>query len=66
MSARQLYGITPFEVHEHFINQFVREWESICLARFRDVERILKRYLINLITKHFARFHGSGLLDKVR
>lgn len=66
MSTRQLYGITPFEVHEHFINQFVRKWETICLACFRDVERILRQFLISVVQKHFGRFHSSGLLTKVQ
>jgi hypothetical protein len=65
MSKRELPGITPFRVHEHFINSFVRKWEAICLDAFYEVENVLKSLADKLCTKHFGRFKSSGLLYDV-
>ena len=66
MSKRELPGITPFRVHEHFINSFVRKWEHICLDAFYEVEKILKIVVEAMYTKYFGRFQSSGLLYDVR
>src|SRR5215471_9325198 len=66
MSKRELPGITPFRVHEHFINSFVCKWEEICLYAFSQVEEILKNAVVEVLcTKHFWRFRSSGLLVAV-
>ena len=66
MSSRELYGIIPFRVHEHFINSFVSEWKAICLGCFDDVETALNAVVESLCRKHFERFETSGLLYEVR
>ena len=66
MSTRELYGIIPFQVHEHFIQCFVSEWESICLEYFGKVERILKDVVETMCETYFGRFQTSGLLFDIR
>ena len=66
MSTRELYGIIPFQVHEHFIESFVSKWESICLESFGNVERVLKKVVETLCDEHFGRFQSSGLLYDIR
>jgi len=63
---RELPGITPFQVHEHYISQFVQEWESRCLNVFRQVEIILKDRVAGLCDQIFGRFVTSGLHYDVR
>ena len=66
MSTRELYGVIPFQVHEHFIESFVSKWESLCLESFDKVEHVLKAVAENLCDEHFGRFQSSGLLYDVR
>jgi len=63
---RELPGITPFQVHEHYISQFVQKWESLCLNVFRQVEIILKDQVASICDKIFGRFVTSGLHYDVR
>jgi hypothetical protein len=49
MSTRELSGITPFRVHEHFINAFVLKWGEISLDAFREVEKIFKSVIDDLL-----------------
>jgi hypothetical protein len=63
MSYRQLYGITPFEVHENFIRSFVFEWEAICMESFVTMEKILRRQIVDICDRHFGRFRSCGLLS---
>jgi hypothetical protein len=64
-SKRELYGIVPFRVHEHFINDFVTKWESISLDSFNEVEKILSEVVGLFCSKHFSRFQSSGLSYEV-
>lgn len=66
MSSRELPGIIPFQVHEHFISTFVSKWEKICLDSFYKMDDILKAATELLCKKHFGRFSSSGLLYEVR
>lgn len=66
MSSRELPGITPFRIHEHFINSFVLKWEEISLDAFHEVEKLFKSMLDALLTKSFGRFKSSGLLYSTR
>lgn len=66
MSTRELYGIIPFQVHEHFIESFVSKWEALCLEAFGKVELILKNVMETLCDDHFGRFKASGLMYDVR
>jgi hypothetical protein len=66
MSTRELSGITPFRVHEHFINSFVIKWEEISLDAFRDVELIFNSVVDELLKRRFGRFKSSMLLYNVR
>jgi len=66
MSTRELYGIIPFQVHEHFIESFVSRWKDICLEHFEKVERILKKCVEAMCDKYFGRFETSGLLYDIR
>jgi hypothetical protein len=63
---RELPGITPFRVHEHYINIFVEKWERLCLNVFKTVESILKDNVSYLCEKVFGRFSSSGLLYDVK
>lgn len=66
MSTRELSGITPFRVHEHFINSFVIKWEEISLDAFREVQKIFKDVIGELLKQRFGRFKSSLLLYNVR
>ena len=66
MSSRELAGITPFRVHEHFISLFIRKWEEVCLDAFSEVEKLLKAEMDALYEKHFGRFKSSGLMYDIR
>jgi Dynamin central region/Dynamin GTPase effector domain len=63
MSYRELYGIIPFRVHEHFIKAFLRDWEKICLHSFIQIEESLREEMLKLCEKHFDRFKSSNLLN---
>jgi hypothetical protein len=65
MTTRELYGITPFRVHEYLINGYLREWKALCLDSFLDVERILRNVIATLRQRHFSRFQSSGLYMEV-
>jgi hypothetical protein len=64
-SIRELPGIIPFTVHEHYIGMFVSKWKYICLDSFGDVEQILKGLVEGLCKKYFGRFRSSGLLHEI-
>jgi hypothetical protein len=66
MSTRELPGITPFRIHEHFINKSVKDWKDICLDAFSQVENILKSVAEGLCKKHFERFRSFGLLNNAK
>ena len=66
MSTRELSGITPFRVHEHFINSFVLKWGEISLDAFREVEKIFKSVIDELLMQRFGRFKSSLLLYNAR
>ena len=66
MKKRELPSITPFRVHEHFINLFVRDWEKSCLDVFGNVETILEDTVKELSTHVFGRFRRSGLFSDVK
>lgn len=58
---RELAGITPFQVHEYYINQFIQKWESLCLNIFQQVEVIFKDQVACFCEDIFGRFISSGL-----
>lgn len=62
---RELPGITPFRVHEYYIDTCVAEWERICLNVFKEVESILRSNVTHLCENIFGRF-TTGLYDDVK
>ena len=58
---RELPGITPFQVHEHYIRQFVQKWESLCLNVFQQIAIILNDQVAGFCDQIFGRFMTSGL-----
>jgi hypothetical protein len=65
-SIRELPGIIPFTVHEHFIDSFISKWKSICLDSFEDVEDLLKDIVEKLCTEYFGRFRTCGFLHEIK
>jgi len=63
---RELAGITPFQVHEYYIDHFVQKWESLCLSIFQQVEVIFKDKVACFCEDIFGRFISSGLHCDVR
>jgi len=66
MSSRELYGIVPFRVHEHFIRSFSSDWQNISFNCFEAAECLLKRRVADLCNRHFGRFASSGLHYEAR
>lgn len=64
-SIRELPGIIPFTVHEHYINMFLSKWKHICLDSFGDIEQALNVLMEGLCEKYFGRFRSSGLLNEI-
>ena len=64
-SIRELPGIIPFTVHEHFIDMFVSKWKSICLDSFSDIDDVLKILVEQLCKSYFGRFRTSGFLHEI-
>ena len=65
MKKRELPGITPFRVHEHFIDFFVKDWEMLSMNLFRKVEAILESSVQKICTQVFERCRHTGLLSDV-
>jgi len=61
MRTRELDGIIPFRVHEHFIRNFASDWREICLGQFEGVQKILKKRIDAMCKSYFGRFSSSGL-----
>jgi len=61
MRTRELYGICPFAVHEHYIAKFTSCWQNICTRHFEDIQTILKERIDEICNLHFGRFTSSGL-----
>lgn len=59
--TRELEGITPYSVHEYFIEKFMSDWKDICLVYFKRIQTILKSKVEDMCKGHFDRFSRSAL-----
>ena len=58
---KELPGVVPQAVYNILINDFVGEWETICLRWFVGVHQYAEDFATKICRRHFGEYEQSGL-----